>query len=341
MTAPHDDLDDAYLWDPATPPSAEVQTVERQLEPLRFEPEATPLDWRRAGAFVPQRRRRMWVYALAAAAVLAAVTGTSLAAWRWSWPAGRPWPIDAAAAGAVRSLAVGAALEVPASDRAHVRVARIGTMQVEGDTRLTLRSTQGTRHRLTLDRGTVRVRVWAPPGSLAFHTPAGEVIDLGCEFDLTADAVRSVVRVRSGWVQLDNSIDESLVPAGATSEMRAGRAPGVAVFEDAAPDFMAAVRALEAGATDADVLRRVIVAARPRDVYTLLMLVARGEFGSDQLLARAADLWPPPAGVTVSGILRGDRDALWQWRETLPLPPPKGWLRNWRDALPGWLLGRR
>jgi hypothetical protein len=340
MTAPHDDHDDAYLWDPATPPSAEVRAVEQQLEPLRFEPEKTPLDWTRAGAVVVRRPWRAWVYTFAAAAVLVAA-GASLAAWRWSWPAGRPWPIDVAPAGASRSLAVGAALELPASDRAHVRVARIGTMQIEGDTRLTLRSTQGTRHRLALDRGTVRVRVWAPPGSLSFQTPAGEVIDLGCEFDLTADAVRSVVRVRSGWVQLDNNIDESLVPAGATSEMSAGRAPGVAVFEDAAPDFMTAVRALEAGATDADVVRRVIVAARPRDVYTLLMLVERGEFGSDRLLARAADLWPPPAGVTVSGILRGDRDGFWRWRETLPLPPPKGWLRNWRDALPGWLLGRR
>jgi len=339
-TAPHDDLDDVYLWDPETPPSAEVRAVERRLAPLRFEPEATPLDWTRAGAFVVRRRRPTWLYALAAAAVLVVAVG-SLAAWRWSWPAGRPWPIDAAPAGAARSLAVGAALDLPATDRMHLRVARIGTMQIDGDTRLTLRSTQGTRHRLTLDRGTVHVRVWAPPGSLSFQTPAGEVIDLGCEFDLTADGVRSVVRVRSGWVQLDNSLDESLVPAGAMSEMRADRVPGVAVFEDASPDFMAAVRALEAGAADGDVLRRIIVAARPRDVYTLLMLVERGEFGSDLLARRAADLWPPPAGVTVGAILRGNRDALWQWRDTLPLPPPKSWLRNWRDALPSWFADRR
>src|SRR5512145_3076463 len=60
MTAPHDDLDDAYLWDPATPPSAEVQTVERQLEPLRFEPETTPLDWTRAGAVVARRPCWTW-----------------------------------------------------------------------------------------------------------------------------------------------------------------------------------------------------------------------------------------------------------------------------------------
>jgi hypothetical protein len=338
-TSPHDDSD-VYLWDPETPPSAEVRAVERRLEPLRFEPETTPLDWTRAGAFVRPRRRWTWAYVLAAAAVLV-VAGGSLAAWRWSWPAGRAWPIDVAPAGASRSLAVGAALDLPASDRVHLRVARIGTMRIDGDTRLTLRSTQGTRHRLTLDRGTVHVRVWAPAGSLSFATPAGEVIDLGCEFDLTADAVRSVVRVRSGWVQLENGLAESLVPAGAMSEMRADRVPGVAVFEDAAPDFMAAVRALEAGATDSEVLRRIIVAARPRDVYTLLMLVGRREFGSDQLGARAADLWPPPAGVTVSGILRGNRDALWQWRDTLPLPPPKSWLRNWRDALPGWLVDRR
>jgi hypothetical protein len=126
-------------------------------------------------------------------------------------------------------------------------------------------------------------------------------------------------------VQLEK-LAETLVPAGATSEMRANRPPGVPVFEDAGADFLAAVRALEENgpAASATSLQTIIRQARPRDVLTLLMLVARNAPGSAELAVRAAELFPPPSGVTASGVIRGDRSGLWRWRDTLPLPPPKG-----------------
>jgi hypothetical protein len=105
---------------------------------------------------------------------------------------------------------------------------------------------------------------------------------------------------------------------------------------------MTAVRALEDDQAENRpvALAAVTALARPRDVYTLLLLVERHAFGSDQLAGRAAELWPPPAGISVTDVVRGDHAALWLWRDTLPLPPPKGWLRNWRDALPEWLAVR-
>ena len=73
---------------------------------------------------------------------------------------------------------------------------------------------------------------------------------------------------------IENGIEESLIPAGASAESRPGRAPTVPVFDDATPAFAAAVRALQAGAPtrDADV-RTIVAEARVRDVFTLLMLV--------------------------------------------------------------------
>ena len=340
MTRPPD-LTDDYLWDPASSPSPDVQDLERRLEPLKLEPAETPLMWP-AEKKVRSRALR-WTYRLAAAAAVFLATGWAASAWKWSWPAGQAWTMqmESASSSAAGQLAIGSALDLPDATRARVSIARIGTMHIEGGARVTLRYTQGTRHRLALERGTVRVRTWAPPGSLLFQTPAGEVIDLGCEFDLTADESRTILRVRSGWVQLVNGIDEVLVPAGAASEMRRDRAPGVAVFEDARPEFAAAVRALEAGTGDRDAhLTAIVSSARARDVYTLLTLARVDVAGRDRLLTAAADLWPPPPGVTVIGILRGDTDGFWRWRETLPLPPPKSWLRNWRDALPAWLAGR-
>jgi len=334
-----DDRIDAYLWDPGAAPEATVQEIEQRLEPFRFDAAVDPLRWPTSTSSTPHRLR--WSYALAAAALVVHEAGWAAAAWRWSWPAGRAWTIEAAPPAMTDRLAVGSVLALAESERARVSIARIGAMQVEGGARVTLQSTQGTRHRLALERGTVRVRVWAPPGSVVFRTPAGEVIDVGCWFDLSVDGERALVRVRSGWVQLENGIAETLVPAGAVGEMVAGRAPGVPVFEDAADGFLGAVRTLEGeGSGDrAASVRTIVALARPRDVLTLLMLVERRVVGSDQLAARAAELWPPPAGITANGVVRGDRDGLWRWRDTLPLPPPKGWLRNWRDALPTWLGG--
>lgn len=338
MTDHRDDNTLAYLWDPASPEDPGVRAIEQHLLPLRFDPAARPL---KSVALTPRRRGvgMAWKFAAAAAVVIA--TGVGLSQWRFTWPSGRAWSVSSQSSlGPSRSapsqLEVGGTLNVPSSEQAVVSVARIGTMRVEGGSQVTLRSTQGTRHRLRMDTGRVHVRVWAPPGSVAIRTPAGEVIDMGCEFDLHVEADVSRVQVRSGWVQMANALGESLIPAGASGEMRRELLPGVPVFDSASASFRAAVRQLE-WTDDAASLRTVLEAARVEDVLTLLMLIERHAVGADRLAVRAAELWPPPNDITVNRVVRGDRDALWLWRDTLPLPPPKGWLRNWQDALPRWL----
>lgn len=337
MTNPRDDEHtSAYLWDPAdTRVDPDVQALEQQLAPLRFDPATRPLELGRRA--LPVRRPvRRWLAFAAAASVVLAVLGWGFSQWRWSWPSGKPWAVSTRPSSVPAELAIGTPLSLASADSATVEVARIGTMRIDGGSRLALRSTQGSRHRLLMDMGRVSIRIWAPPGSLAIQTPAGDVIDLGCEFDLEVDASSSRVRVRTGWVQIDNGIDESLIPAGASSEMTKVRRPGVPVFDSADPRFRDAVRRYEV-TQDAAVVDTIVATARAGDMLTLITLAARGAVGTDRILSRAAELWPLPDGVTVGGILRGDRAGLWRWRDTLPLPPVKGWLRNWRDALPGWL----
>jgi hypothetical protein len=132
---------------------------------------------------------------------------------------------------------------------------------------------------------------------------------------------------------MDNGLGESLIPAGASGEMRRNLLPGVPVFGSAGPSFLAAVREFERTG-DEESLRAILESARAEDVLTLLMLIARRTPGVDRLAVRAAELSAPPRGVTVGQVVRGDRDAIWVWRDSLPLPPTKSWLRNWRDALP-------
>jgi hypothetical protein len=337
---PEDERIDAYLWDPAAQAADEVLAIESMLAPLRFEPATRRLAIVTPAPEAKPRRLRRWWYPTAAAALVLVITGVLFGQWRWQWPDGQPWTIAARPAAAPDRLAVGVPLLLSGPEVARIDIARIGTLTVKGDSRLTLRSTSGSRHRLSLDRGSVHVSVWAPPGSVHVQTPAGDVIDLGCAFDLTVDDAGEIsVIVQSGWVQLANNVGETLVPAGADSGMRASRRPGAPVFLDASPVFRAAVRSAEADAitTDSADIDAIVANARVRDVLTLLVLVQRRSAGSDRLAARAAELSPPPLDVTVSAVVRGDALALERWRETLPLPPPKSWLRNWVDGAPAWL----
>jgi hypothetical protein len=332
---------DRYLWDPAAPPDPEVQALEQRLVSARFDPRRHPL-------MMPRLPRRgggtlRTVVAFAAAAVAIVTVGlTAYWSWRWSWTAGASWAAEIHNSSDNTTLktriAVDTPLQLGETRSARVDIARIGTMNVAPDSTFTLAETNSARHRVVFDRGSVSVRIWAPPGMFAFHTPGGTIRDLGCIFDLDVGPDgTSRVRVDTGWVQMDNDFGESLVPAGASAEMHRAARPGVPIYLDASDVFAAAVRSAQSGgeAGERRELDTIIRTARRRDVLTLLMLANVSATDIKRiLLEQAAALWPAPSGVSVDAIVAGDRDQLWKWHATLDLPPVKSWWRNWRDALP-------
>ena len=255
-------------------------------------------------------------------------------AWRLQWDANRPWSIDGGG-----SLAVGAPLRVGHSPTT-VNIARLGELHAQPGTDLSLDETASPRHRFTMTRGTIDVRVWAPPGRVAVHTPAGDVVDLGCIFSLAVDASGVAhLSVRTGWVELTNTHGDVAIPAGASASMSADRAPQVPVYDDATAAFRQAVRAIESTRRPvaASWLQAVAMDARPRDAITVLTLSNVPACSADvrtALLNTAASLHAPPSADAVPRIIAGDRDLFWQWFDSLPLPRLKNWWANWRDALP-------
>ena len=336
-----DERRDRYLWDPAATSDPEVQALEARLSSARFHPRRRPL------ALPPQTSRgatrlRAAIALAAAAAAVIAVGLTAYWSWRLSWATGASWAAEihnAADHSAIKTgLTVDHPLQLAQNSSARVDIARIGTMSVSPGSTLTLAETMSSRHRVLLDRGSVSVRVWAPPGVFGFRTPAGTIRDLGCVFTLTVDPDgTSRVRVETGWVEMDNDYGQSLVPAGAAADMHKLARPGVPIFLDASDVFRAAVREAQDGGDAAERrnLATIVRTARRRDVLTLLMLANASPADLKRvLLARAAEVWPPPTGVSVDAIVAGDRDQLWRWHGSLDLPPVKNWWRNWKDALP-------
>ncbi|MGZ8868976.1 MAG: hypothetical protein ACXW2P_11585, partial [Thermoanaerobaculia bacterium] len=224
-----DEKTDSYLFDPSAPPTDEVREIEERLAPLRY----------KVPKRVPTRSRRRSFAFLAAAAMLVLMVGGA-GIWFWTWPSERPWTVET---GSIDRMAVGQTVD--ANESLLVRVARIGWMRVAEGSVLTLLSTESNHHRLAMTAGTVHVSIWAPPRSVAVRTPAGDVVDFGCEFILHVNATVTSVDVVSGWVRLDNERGEVLVPGGAESSMTKGGLPSVPVFRSAPREFSVAIRALE------------------------------------------------------------------------------------------------
>jgi hypothetical protein len=326
-----------YLWDGSGRPDPEVERLERALRPLRHARPAPDL---------PARERRhadrigSW-RPLAAAAALFLAVATGWLVWpargdRWTlaWLEGPSWS-DARVVREER-LRAGAWIDTRDS-RARLAVGTIGEVELEPSTRVSLVDLGDKSHRLSLTRGVMHAIIWAPPGQFVVDTPSAVAVDLGCRYTLEVkDDGSGVLRVEAGWVGFEHAGVRSLVPAGAVSDTRPGRAPGTPHFEDASPAFSDALDIVDfGGASDARraATATIVSEARPRDAMSLWHLLSRldGDARAN-VHDRLASLVPPPAGVSRDGILRGDRAMLDAWWNELGFGSSdfwRAWMGRW------------
>ena len=336
---PHDD----WLWDGRGTPDPEMARLRDTLAPLAWSPATTstaratraPRNWRR-----PVR--------LALAACLTGVV--AVGAWwqyRLRWPDGAGWAV-VATTGDVQGAdqtgnatwSVGQELVTGADGRARIRVARIGVLDVAPGSRLRLEETHSGRHRIALQQGEVRARVWAPPYRFGMTLSQSELWDLGCEFTLRADAQgNGELIVHSGWVQFNEGATETLVPQGARVRLANGAPSGIPHDLGASAEFIAALRDVEAQAatmpvSDARILR-LIRASRAQDAISLVSLAQHHpRLVAGPLHDRIRALLPGARDVARNAAASGAPGALDPWWDALPYPRSKQWWWHWRDALP-------
>ena len=325
-------MNDDYLWDRNGERDEEVARLEALLGRYRHD---APLR-------VAPMRRKGHVYLAAAAALILVVAAAVVFTFviRFRWPSGTPWDItDVVGAPTVAGkviddrdrLVVGKTLRTDAQSSVTVRVARVGEVEVAPNSELVLTQT-GDHHRMTLQRGTIRARVWAPPFTFGVRTPAGIASDIGCEFELTYEKGEGVVRVLSGWVEFEGGMRESLVPGGAMAIVRHGVGPGTPFYPETSAAFRAALVAFDFANGP---LGPVLDEARKGDAMTLLHILERAGTPAQRAAVydRLAVLSPPPTGVTREGVMSDDWGMYNAWRDSLGVGGIKKWWLNWRDAL--------
>jgi len=324
-------VNDDYLWDRSGEPDAEVARLESLLERYRHDDKRTaavPTAGEDAGG---PRRRRIWPF-LAAAAALVLVVGGALLAYRFLWKSGEAWPVTIVSGTTTRTtrLGVGDELRTDAHTRAIVQIARVGEVEIGPGSSVRLITTTSRRHILRLDRGTLVARTWAPPFTFAVDTPSGLASDIGCAFTLHHADDLGQLHVTSGWVDFDGRDRSSLIPAGAVTELRNGN-PGSPHYADAPPALRAALHAYD---FEHGPLEPILASVRRRDALTLLHLLERVAPEKRGLVFDTlARLAPPPREVTRAGIINGELEMVDAWRHSLGLGGYKKWWLYWRDAL--------
>jgi hypothetical protein len=193
---------------------------------------------------------------------------------------------------------------------------------------------------IAMDRGTIHAYIWAPAGQFVVDTPSAVTVDLGCAYTLHVDdSGAGLVRTSLGWVGFKLNGHESFIPAGAACATRPKVGPGTPYFEDASPDFRAALARFdfEDGAPQqrADDLAIILAQSRKGDALTLWHLLSRVDEAQRTLVYdRLAKLAPPPATITREGILHLDQPMLDLWWNTLGFDDISVW-RHWERSWSG------
>ena len=331
----NDDTRDIYLWDRTGEPDPEIARLEELLAPLGHQAPLQPLPARE-----PRRRRPLRFAGRVLSAAAALVVGFGLwfvlgglrGAWTVEGLEGAPL-VDGVAVAADGVLRRGGQLVTDAVSRAQIDVGRIGRVVVDPESRVALVASGVREHRLSLERGTIHARIWAPPRFFFVNTPFAETIDLGCAFTLqVADDGAGLVRVTHGWVQFAHGGREAYIPQGAVGTTRPGAGPGTPRYEDAPAGFAAALDTLDYGQADAGArgaaLDYLLAHARSQDALTLWHLLSRGAPDERaRVFAHLAAVAPPPAGVTRDAVLAGDRQALDRWWDSFRFEGTSFWGR--------------
>ncbi|MBC8164860.1 MAG: FecR domain-containing protein [Bryobacteraceae bacterium] len=268
--------------------------------------------------------RAMWRVA-AAVLLIASVAG---AYWMLSRPPVGAWEVvalDGVPVVGKRQLSgaqqvpVGQWIETDNASRARIVVGKIGSVEVQPDTRLRIVSTSESGHRLALQNGRITATISAPPRLFFVETPAATAVDLGCEFQMQCDRTgNGILKVSAGWVSLEWKGRESLVPAGASCRIYSGSGPGTPWFDDAPAGLVQALEQFDLNRSQERLLPSVIAGARIRDTLTLWHLLS--QVGADYratIFDRMAALAPPPSGVSRDAVLNLDSTSLKRWREEL------------------------
>lgn len=214
-------------------------------------------------------------------------------------------------------LAVGEVLETDKNSRARVQVADIGNVEIAPNSRVKLVKTKTTEHRLSLEKGELHAKIFAPPRLFIVDTPSAVAVDLGCEYKLEVDEKGdSRLHVTGGFVALENGKVSSIVPAGASALTKKGKGIGTPFADSSTAELQNALYKFDFENGGNEALEIILKESDLYDSMTLWHLLPKTQKAERERVFNALkNKIAPPANVTREGILKLNKkmiDAWWQ-----------------------------
>ena len=236
------------------------------------------------------------------------------ASWEFDTLAGSP---TVGAASTANRLAVGDVLETDAISRARIAVADIGNVEIRPNSRVKLIGTDPKQHRLSLERGSLHAKIFAPPRLFIVDTPSAVAVDLGCEYTLEVDkAGNNKLHVTSGFVALERGGRESIVPAGAMCLTRKGKGLGTPFSAETTEAFRAALERFDFAGGGSVAVDAILASRNSYDIISLWHLLSRvSPADRGKVYDALVPYVGPPEGVTREGVLKLNKKMLETWRE--------------------------
>ncbi len=313
------DEGDRYLWDKSGPVDPDIEQLERKLQVLRYEGDASQMR-------VEARRWRIAPFAIAAVLTLAAgvtwmmfQSAETNGTWNVVAMKGTP-TIDSVPLVGEGRLAVGDWLETDNNAQVRVEVADIGDVTVHPNSRLKLLVSEADKkHGLQLAHGSIEAFIFAPPRLFFVETASAVAVDLGCQYLLQVDQQGTGrLEVLSGWVSFEHEAIDSIVPRGGVCQTRAGIGPGTPYFNDTSDELVQALVEFDFEDGGEDAINVVLTQARARDTLTLWHLLSRVDGAQrEEVFDHMTSFSPLPDEVTRDGVLRLDDQMLEDWWDAL------------------------
>lgn len=199
--------------------------------------------------------------------------------------------------------------------KAVVNVPGTARIEVNSNSFLILQKAKDKQNRIKISKGKLRVINNSLMPYLSIEADHSVIHDRGGTFEIAInDNTTTSVEVEYGYLEIEQKGRNYFIDKGYTCDIRQNYHPGTPYRIDASEELKNEVRKFDYENGGDNSVQQIISLSTESDMLTLLSLIERVSSSYRSILfSKIAAYFPPPAKVTLEGIIKLDRDMLEQW----------------------------
>lgn len=213
----------------------------------------------------------------------------------------------------------GEILVTDASSKATVEIPKVGTLEIDKNSRLVLDKAKDGANLVILKNGKVSITNSADMPEFSIMVNDFEIVDRGGKFEIeNLSVLGAILKVNYAFAEIVHNGNSYMVDENHICVLRRGFRPGIPVNKNSSDSMRAAVESFDFNNGGEAAIEKIISLAKERDMLTLLALIqVVPQLQRQIIFQEISNRFPPPESVTRAGIIRLDKDMLYRWWEEI------------------------